>query len=412
MGVLMETSRDEGGDAEAGTPVKEPVEAIFDKGATPPPGRPEQNEVSDQEGGLAEDRPLYVEIPESARQPKRRFHDEPSREIVKEIRDHVAEHGESHTWPGHTHTRPDDGARVKYIARFELPEKYQRKKQFLVCPICRPNSRNFGRRDGYIAWFPDEWLIRLIGPDCFAEIDKQGHADAVEELEKREARERDSVFLVSQRDQHRLALKVLTAARRVANALDAFGADLRRRVYVTLNVNLWQHVRTGELRVSREIADLRTPGKTLYLEQRFGSLSGHKLLDPNAKKLEPKFAPHVDFLEEILSVTDDVWSEKVSQLGGQEVRQAAKKLGATLDAARDLRVEVTDLRAFLAPENLGTLRSWGSSNTEGSPIGMFARRDGATLRVGSSETRNMLVQIPWDLDLEIPSVAGLTAKRP
>jgi hypothetical protein len=89
----------------------------------------------------------------------------------------VAEHGESHTWSGHTHTRPEDGARVKYIARFELPEKYQRKKQFLVCPICRPNSRNFGRRDGYIAWFPDEWLIRLIGPDCFAEIDKQGHAD-------------------------------------------------------------------------------------------------------------------------------------------------------------------------------------------------------------------------------------------
>jgi hypothetical protein len=257
-----------------------------------------------------------------------------------------------------------------------------------------------------------EWLIRLIGPDCFAEIDKQGHADAVEELEKREARERDSVFLVSQRDQHRLALKVLIAARRVADALDAFGADLRRRLYVTLNVNLWQHVRTGELRVSREIADLRTPGKTLYLEQRFGSLSGHKLLDPNIKKLEPKFAPHVDFLEEILFITDDAWSEKIGQLGSQEVRQTAKKLGATLDAARDFRVEVTDLRAFLAPENLGTLRSWGSSNTEGSPIGVFARRDGATLRVGSSETRNMLVQIPLDLDLEIPSVAGPTAKRP
>jgi hypothetical protein len=55
MGVLMQTSGDEGGDAEAGTPVKEPVEAIFDKGAMPPPGRPDQDEVSDEEGGLAED---------------------------------------------------------------------------------------------------------------------------------------------------------------------------------------------------------------------------------------------------------------------------------------------------------------------------------------------------------------------
>jgi hypothetical protein len=150
----LETSRDEGGDAEAGTPVKEPVEAIFDKGGTPPPGRPDQDEVSDEEGGLAEDRPLYVDIPESARQPKRRFHDEPSREIVKDIRDQVAEHGESHTWSGHTHTRPEDGARVKYIARSELPEKYQRKKQFLVSPICDSIRGTSGDGTGILRGFP------------------------------------------------------------------------------------------------------------------------------------------------------------------------------------------------------------------------------------------------------------------
>ena len=89
-----------------------------------------------------------------------------------------------------------------------------------------------------------------------------------------------------------------------------------------------------------------------------------------------------------------------------------KKLGKALDDARYLRAEITDLRSFLAPDNIGAFRAWGSPETEGSPIGAYARRDGSTLRVGSSERRTMPVQIPLDLELDIPSVAGLTAKRP
>ena len=188
-----------------------------------------ENSASDEGVGSTEDRPLHVDIPDECKQPKLSFREEPPTEVVREIRDYVAEHGVSHTWSGHTHTRPPVGARVKYIGRFELPEKFQRLKQFLVCPICRPTSRNFGKRDGYIAWFPDEGVIRLIGPDCFAEINKEGHEDAVQELKDREKRKREISFLISQRDQHQLALTVLIASRRVAQAVDNFGFDLRRR---------------------------------------------------------------------------------------------------------------------------------------------------------------------------------------
>ena len=146
-----------GSESEAEVPVKPAGEAIFDSGAS----QPSQVETAEDEGGSADDRPLWVNVPEDCKTPKGWFRDEPSAEIVKEIRDYVAEHGESHTWRGHTHSRPPDRPVVKYIARFELPEKFQRAKQFLVCPICRPNSRNFGKRDGFIAWFPDEGVIRV-----------------------------------------------------------------------------------------------------------------------------------------------------------------------------------------------------------------------------------------------------------
>ena len=192
---------------------------------------------------------LFVEIPDECKQPKPLLFAEPSAEIVKEIRDFVAETGQSHMWRGHTHTRPPVGARVKYRARFELPETFVRARKFLVCPVCRPNSRNFGKREGMIAWFPDEGVIRLIGPDCFAELNKEGHNEALDELAKREKREEEFKFLLSQRDQHRVALNVLKASQQVAEALDDFGARLRKTLTETLNIDLWPHVRSGELQV-------------------------------------------------------------------------------------------------------------------------------------------------------------------
>jgi hypothetical protein len=385
---------------------RSPSTPRFSNSAMGQMGKSDDDDGSPEGGDDGNER--YVEIPEECVQPKKWFRDEPSKEIVKEIREHVAETGRSHTWRGHTHSRPPENAPVKYVGRFELPEKFLRAGKLLVCPVCRPNTAHFGKRDGYIAWFPEEWLVRLIGPDCFATINKEGHAEAVEELKIREKRESEIRFVVSERDQHRLAQKVLDAAKRVAVALDEFGADLCYGLYATLNVNLWPHVRTGELQTTREVEDPRT-GKPLFLQERFGSLDGHKLLNPNRKKPEPKFAPHIAFLNEALAVADDTWSERVAQSGTPEIGQLAKKLG---DAARDLRAEVVELRGFLSQANLATLRSWGSPNTEGAPISVYARREGPTLKIGSSESRTINVPIPPDLEIDIPSVARLTAKRP
>jgi hypothetical protein len=355
--------------------------------------------------------PLHVEVPEWCKEPKPWFAEEPTPEIVEEIRDWVAETGASHTWRGHTHTPLPDGAiQLKYVGRIELPEKFRLAKRFLVCPICRPNSANFGARPGFIAWFPDERVIRLIGPDCFAKIDKEGHADALKEFQERERRKSDIAFLVSQRDQHRLALKVLNEARLVARAVDLFGPDLHRALD-RLNVDLWPNVRTGELQVTETLADPRT-GALMRAPRRFGSLDGHELLDPAMKKLEPKFAPHIAFLDETLALSDEEWTSKVGQLDTLPRRDAVKKLDRAFRAARDLRAQVLDLRAFVSTENLATLRRWGSDETEGKLMAVYARRENSTLKIGSWEDRTNSVQIPADLERDIPSIAGLTATKP
>jgi hypothetical protein len=362
---------------------------------------------------------FYVEVSDQCREAKPWFAEEPPPSVIKEIQEYVAANGASHTWRGHTHTRAPNDAVFKYLGRFELPEAFQRAKRFLVCPICRPRSANFGRRPGFIAWFPDERVIRLIGPDCFVKINKEGHDEAIREFLAREKQEKEFAFLVSRRDQHRLALTVLMEARKVAGALDTFG-DKVRLALDGFNVDLWRHVRTGELLRAERYREIRPnhrdPANPSFVDAerpvRYGSLDGHKLLDPKAKKLAPKFeAAPLNFLDQILAVDDEDWNVQIQGLDDRARRGRVKELGDALKAAVELRGLVAELRAFLAPVNLGTLRRWGSEETEGRPIDVYARREGSTLRIGSSETRARAVQIPPELEIEIPSAEPITALR-
>ena len=359
---------------------------------------------------------LFVEIPDECKQPKPLLFAEPSAEIVKEIRDFVAETGQSHMWRGHTHTRPPVGARVKYRARFELPETFVRARKFLVCPVCRPNSRNFGKREGMIAWFPDEGVIRLIGPDCFAELNKEGHNEALDELAKREKREEEFRFLLSQRDQHRVALNVLKASQQVAEALDDFGARLRKTLTETLNIDLWPHVRSGELQVIEKFREFapnpRDPTDMRFVDAerpiRYGSLDGYKLIDPRAKKYAAGFAVPIATLEEVLAVNN--WSEHVDLLEDGARRTLVKDIGSAIEAARTLRALVVDRRTFISAVNLGTLRRWGLA--EGCPRPVWGRREGAAIKIGSSETRSIRVNIPPTLDMDIPSADQINVSHP
>jgi hypothetical protein len=358
----------------------------------------------------------FVKISDESKRPKPWFFEEPSKALIKEIRDWVADTGESHTWRGHTHTRPSVGVPIKYIAKFELTEKFKRAKHFQVCPVCRPESRNFGKREGMIAWFPDEGFIRLIGPDCFAELNKEGHFEALEELDRREKRERDFAFLLLQRAQHHIALSVLKAAQQVAEGLDDFSTRLRYTLTESLNIDLWPHIRTGELQRVERFRESRTSSSDPSNPRIFdsarlvhdGQLDGYRLLDPKAKKIAAGFADPIAFLEMVLS--DDDWKNHIEQMEDGERMNLVKKLGAALQSAAHLRALVSDLRGFLSTVNLSTLSRWGSLDACKSPV--WGKRDGSVLRIGSSETRTMRVPIPQSVDTDIPAIDGLTAIKP
>jgi hypothetical protein len=122
----------------------------------------------------------HYDIPEDFFEPKPFYRTRTSAEaVLREIKDHIKTTGEPHTWRHHTHSKPTKNARIVYIGRFDLPPSHQAPDRHAPCPCCSPRAPKYSR-EGKIAWFPDEHVVRMIGPDCFHTLNPEGHWEAVE----------------------------------------------------------------------------------------------------------------------------------------------------------------------------------------------------------------------------------------
>jgi hypothetical protein len=177
---------------------------------------PHDESGSDNEPALKSER---IDIPPECREVKAWFRERPGSEVVEEIKRHVAKTGWPHTWRGHTHTKPPPGSKPVYLEEFDLPEKRLRAKRWVPCPCCAPETPKYGR-DGKIAWFPTEGVIRLLGPECFKSLDKEGHEEAKRQLEIERQRKQDTDYLLSKLPLLGRVIHVSEGAVPVAKALD------------------------------------------------------------------------------------------------------------------------------------------------------------------------------------------------
>ena len=358
----------------------------------------------------------HVDVPEESFRVKAEFFEEPSKAVIKEIKTFVTQTGEPHLWRGHTHTRPSIGARVKYLDEFDLPAEFSKRKRWMVCPVCHPHSRHFGKRPGMIAWFWEEGVIRLIGPDCFKKLNKEGHSEALDELRIRQQREKDTRYLLGAREKHLAALVSLKSARDVAGALDTFGESLRKTIHDRLAMPIWQHVRTGVLEVTERRRETRVnprnPTESHIVDVdapiRYGVLAGYEMLSPTLAKLLPRFSKPIGAIEEMAAIDD--WDSYVASLSDHDRHRVVGRLNQAIKAAHSLRDRVTELRSFLSVVNISTLRTWGARPD--SPASIYARRDGDVLWIGRYERARMKILIPPEIDIRIAAIPDMNVDEP
>lgn len=344
-----------------------------------------------------------VDIPEECYRVKNFFYVRPTPELVREILEYIRDGGEPHLWRGHTHTPPPASSAFLYLDEFDLPIARIKAKRFAPCPCCTPEFPKYGVR-GKIAWFPIEGVIRLMGPNCFAALNRQGHEDALEQMELEQRIARNVSYLLLNLPRLPEAIETLNSALGIAKEIEIF----HRRLHADARHILGQfgHVgRTGKLTVWVQRPELReAPGQGL----RFEDIAEPKLYAnlPGYRMLAPKTPDLVRPLQGALGTLHDVrrqlqpdrssdgaldWSAAVARLTDERRHNLADRITKDLKAARQAMETAEALQQFTLPLTVTTLRKWGLHVGNQTPYN-FALRHGAFC-LGRSEASYIAVPI-------------------
>ena len=331
-----------------------------------------------------------LEIPPSARQVKPWFKARPDDEIVAEIKKFVEENGTPHLWRGHTHTKPPADAKVFYRGEFSLPASHRSPRKWAPCPCCTPEHPKY-KADGKIAWFPDEHIIRLIGPRCYRRLNPEGHDEAMEVFRREEKVRKDTEYLLRNLPVAAKIRKVLEETLPVAEARDAFRKDLIDRLKL-MRIPLWDRAREGQLMVTEtQIQTVKDAnGKEVEREQTVERLlttvQGMRFIRPDAKAYAPRVIEAIAVATAIDFGTG--WRTRLNQMGPVEKSTTAKKLVKAHTQAGDVQQEMNDDGRFF--DSIPALRRWGAR--EDSILQFHIELLADMIKVGVSEYRAVQIR--------------------
>lgn len=349
--------------------------------------------------------PDRIVIPRECREIKAWFLERPGSEIVQEIKQHIADGGEPFAWRGHTHTKPAPGSKPVYLEEFDLPKKRLLAKRWAPCPCCTPETPKYGR-DGKIAWFPSERVIRLLGPDCFRSLDKEGHEAAKRQLEIERRRKQDSDYLLSKLPLLPNLIRIGDEVTPVARALDEFRESLLEKLALD-RLMLWDHVRDGgNLKFKERSQEFRRNSdgsmrvEEVEIDRVYAPLAGYEILNPARTSCAARLKSALRTLREY--DYGDSWRTRLDAMDDQQRMKAAKSIGSAVTSVKTSLAKLETLRSFTNRVTINTLRGWGRH--DGCPTPRFWEHQTDRITFGRSEYQNYAVPIPADLSARIGSI--------
>ena len=350
-----------------------------------------------------------VHIPPEALKVKANYWGMPDEEaITREIREWVAANGTPYTWPGHTHTKPF-GPPIQILGEFGIPKERRKDRQlWSPCPCCSPDMPKF--KDGLIAWFPEEGVIRLIGKDCFRTISDQADealTAAMDDYERRKKIRRDLDYLLKNAERVSVMLAWIGQVMPIATAMDGAAEQLRARFNARLQISLETEVRDGALYIiEKGVQRTYEREGNIYerdvdTRQRYAGLAGYRLLSVKGSRGQWLQALQ-ERLEEIAA-----WLGGVNDLesySAEERHATALALGRASRRGQELNEELLDCRRFFV-EGLATLAAWGAHPKN--PRGFVMEIDGGVVRAGVEAPDRLELRMPVEATYSIPSFPAI-----
>jgi hypothetical protein len=322
-----------------------------------------------------------IEIPASALQTKAWFVERPDDSIRKEILQFIRDRNPVYLCKYHTHTKPPKGARIEYIGEFDVHQDLP----MAPCPCCSPVHPKY-RESGKIAWFPDERVIRLIGPDCFKTLNPEGHKEALRRLSEETQHRQTTNYLLGRASDIPKAIAAIRNNLQVAAAVDRAHSEVMKALRLH-KVPLWDNIRSGIVVVDLydTVTQIDENGKKQTREthsvREVGIVSGVNFYNPSFKAFAPRFKQAQVVLAAVDLGTD--YERAVREASDHQRDRWATAIGKGVDKAARLTEELQEVRRGLSPEAVSTIRRWGAH--EGTKCFVFAKREGNDLLLGRTE---------------------------
>jgi hypothetical protein len=331
-----------------------------------------------------------IDIPASAFEPKPWWDKRPSDERIQEILGFILRTSKPYLWVGQTYNKPPSDGPIDYLAEFYLPQS----KPLVPCPCCTPRHPKY--RHGMVAYFPDERVIRIMGHACFRAFNSEGHVEALKKYHGDLQRKKDIVYLLGNLDKVPDLIIAIEFAAPVGHAVDEIRNNACIVFKEVLRTNLWDHIRTGELRIStikRQIFQIPGRGedeREVSITETYGRIAGQDFLKARSPKLGLKLDNAVLALRQINFGSQ--FKDRVSEMSDSHRTVTARLLGKAVKAANEAFAAIHELRQFTSPATIAGLNGW--ARIAECPVQMHIAFDGSSLYIGKREHQYRRIEVP------------------
>lgn len=317
----------------------------------------------------------------------------PSENLVQAFLEHVRKTGQPETFPTICTTKPIALSVPVFLCRFDIDRKKRPNWDEAPCSICSPNAPKF-LHEGYFVWYPDEGVIRAIGPECGDTIFGGNlYAQAKEAFDKEE-RERQAVAFL---ERNYLKLPAMLAALQAIRtaAVEAFAIHVQFKKEAPRIHKMLRQIKNagGSLRVSivvqrEEVEDEdRIEGPRGFGKAESDYDSYDEILGqlPLSVALQAEFDPLVDLNEIIflLSQMPQIHTEDEAFVWICDTAENIENLEAAcvlMRGAAALYVRLVDrldsFASFFSEDVFAALNTWGQHPENAVILKAYRDQDG------------------------------------
>lgn len=310
----------------------------------------------------------------------RRFRKRPAQKHVQDFLRHLAATGEPHSWLALSTTAPSSDSTPVLLQDFRIPDRFRRGPQSRApCPICSPFFPKY--ESGYLAWHPDDGLIRAIGHECGKDFfEGDTFAEALDIYEAEQAEKAARLYLAESCPALAGVLVrrmfVRRDLRERLRSRDEFVATVTKKAIDRLLRNASED---GTIAIEGASANTDERGRQLVARHVIGKVKDVAALKGGEDVLAGLERSYGAAIDSLIAPSDER-AERLASLTAAEAVAAQKELRRLLAAEANASALNDRLADLLTPDSLLTIGRWGAHFD--CPHPFWVARSGADLHAG------------------------------